>query len=56
MVHGHFDNPVPEQKGSVRGEDPQESAHNLFPRIHRCVHVDEFRILHWPIIILVTLY
>lgn len=35
MVHGHLDNPVPEQEGSVRGEDSQEPAHHLLPRVHR---------------------
>jgi len=35
MVHGHLDHSVPEQEGSVRGEDSQESPDNLLPRIHR---------------------
>lgn len=37
MVYGHFDYIVPEQEGSVRGEDTQESADNLLSRIYRWV-------------------
>lgn len=42
MVYGHLNNIVPEQEGSVRGEDPQEPAHNLLPRVYRYVYQEAF--------------
>lgn len=35
MVHGYLNHSVLEQEGSVRGEDPEKSADNLLPRVHR---------------------
>lgn len=35
VVYRHLDYPLPEQEGSVRGENPQVSSHDLFRRIRR---------------------
>lgn len=37
VVHGHVDHSVPEQEGSLRGEDQEKPAHHLFPRVLRSV-------------------
>jgi len=34
VVHGHLDHPLPEQEGSVWGEDPQVATDHLLRRLH----------------------
>lgn len=35
MVHGHLDNPVPQQERSLRGENKEISFDDMFPGICR---------------------
>lgn len=37
VVHRHLHYPLLKQEGSLRGENPQVSSHNLFPRVRRWV-------------------